>query len=69
MGSIFSFVIIIPASIIGAFFIQQLFQHISFFGLTQEEQFMKALKTAQKRKVIQNDSSDISTVTNSEIKD
>ncbi len=69
MGSIFSFIIVILVSIIGAFFIQQMFQYISFFGLTQEEQFLQALKSAQKRKVIQNDSSDISTVTNSEIKD
>jgi hypothetical protein len=69
MGSIFSFVIVIPASIIGAFFINQMFQHISFFGLTPEQQFLKALKEAQKRKVIQNDSSVVSSVTNPEIKD
>lgn len=69
MGSIFSFIIIIVASLIGGFFMNEMFQYISFFGMTPKQQFIKALNAAQKRRAVQNDQSAMSTVTNPEIKD
>lgn len=66
MGSIFSLIIVIPASIIGAYFINQMLQDISFFGLTSKQQF---LLSARKRKNLLKDSAEIPAVTNPEIKD
>lgn len=69
MGSIFSFIIVIPASIIGGFFINEMFQYISFFGLTQQQKYFKALKLTQKQKLQQDKTNNVAVVTNSEFKD
>jgi len=69
MGSIFSLIIVIPASIIGGFFINEMFQYISFFGLTQQQKYFKALKLTQKQKLQQDKTNNVAVVTNSEFKD
>ncbi|MBS7786653.1 hypothetical protein KIH23_05040 [Flavobacterium sp. CYK-55] len=71
MGSIFSFIIVISASIIGGYFIHEMFQYVSFFGLTQKQQIVKAIEAAQRKKNAMKDShfESLNAVTNPEIKD
>lgn len=71
MGSIFSFIITIFASLIGGYFINEMFQKISFFGKISQESFFESFQMTEKHKSEKSAASpsSVGIVTKQQIKD